>query len=99
VLAVFVLAWRSRRADGRSATAGAVAGLAANLGLAAWAPGVSWLWWNVTGLLVALAVGEACGRSRGSATAVVAGGRGYARLLVAWFTAILALLACFTLAV
>lgn len=99
VLAVFVLAWRSRRADGRSATAGAVAGLAANLGLAAWAPGVSWLWWNVTGLLVALAVGEACGRSRGSATAVVAGGWGYARLLVAWFAAILSLLACFTLAV
>jgi Na+/proline symporter len=47
VLAVFVLAWRSRRADGRSAVAGAAAGVLANLALAAWAPGVSWLWWNV----------------------------------------------------
>ncbi len=65
VLAVFLLAWRSRRADGWSAVAGAVAGLLANLALAAWAPGISWLWWNVVGCGVTLAVGVAVGQVSG----------------------------------
>ena len=80
VLAVFLLAWRSRRADGWSAVAGAVAGLLANLALAAWAP-VSWLWWNVVGC-----GGWPCGGSACWAEVWVAGrknhdgeGRGHAR--------------------
>jgi len=62
-LAVFILAWRSRRADGRSAVAGAFSGVAVNLALAFFAPGVSWLWWNVTGCLTTLAVGAVFGRN------------------------------------
>ncbi len=97
VLAVFVLAWRSRRADGRSAVAGAIAGLAANLALAALAPGVSWLWWNLTGLVVALLVGVVVGSS--SVPAEVRpprGGGGLARVLIAYFGLILAMLALAT---
>jgi nitroreductase len=94
VLAVFVLAWRSRRADGRSATAGALAGVLANLALAAWAPGVSWLWWNAAGLAVAVLVGEGLGRgSRQPLAPGGRGGRGYARVLLAFFAAIVAVLA------
>jgi SSS family solute:Na+ symporter len=94
VLAVFVLAWRSRRADGRSASVGALAGVLANLGLAAWAPGVSWLWWNASGLAVALLVGEGLGRgSRQPSAAARRGGTTFARLLLAFFAAIVALLA------
>jgi SSS family solute:Na+ symporter len=98
VLAVFLLAWRSRRADGWSAVAGAVAGLLANLALAAWAPGISWLWWNVVGCVVTLAIGVAFGRSNVAVERVGAHeGRGYARLLVVYFTLIVILLAVVTL--
>jgi len=97
VLAVFLLAWRSRRADGRSAVAGAVAGLLANLSLAVWAPGISWLWWNVVGCGVTLAVGVAFGRSKVAVERVGDHeGRGYARLLVVFFVIILVLLAVMT---
>jgi SSS family solute:Na+ symporter len=99
VLAVFLLAWRSRRADGRSAVAGAVAGLLANLALAAWAPAVSWLWWNVVGCAVALLVGVAAGRGNTPVNPVVTGGHGLARLLAAYFLAILLLLALVTVVV
>ena len=51
MLAVFLLAWFSRRADGRSAVAGALAGLVVNLALASFVPSVSWLWWNLAGRL------------------------------------------------
>jgi SSS family solute:Na+ symporter len=98
VLAVFVLAWRSRRADGWSAVVGAVAGLAANLALAAWAPGVSWLWWNVVGCVVTLAVGVFLGRSSTTVEPVGDGeGRGHARLLLVYFVAIVTLLAVITI--
>jgi SSS family solute:Na+ symporter len=99
VLAVFLLAWRSKRADGWSAVAGAVAGLLANLTLAAWAPGISWLWWNVVGCGVALVVGVLFGRS--SAEIEITGdraGRGYARLLVLYFAVILVVLGVVCLA-
>lgn len=62
MLALFLLAWRSERADGRSAVAGGLAGVATNLILAYGAPGVSWLWWNVAGCLVALLIGHFGGR-------------------------------------
>lgn len=68
ILALFVLAWRGRRADGRSAVGGAVAGVALNLTLWGVAPGVSWLWWNATGFLATWAVGEMAGRSSPRAT-------------------------------
>ena len=99
VLAVFVLAWRSRRADGPSVVAGAIAGLLANLALAAWAPGVSWLWWNVVGCVVALAVAVALGRAGAPVEPVVTAGGRLARLLIAYFVAILLLLAALTVAV
>lgn len=54
VLAVFVLGIVSDRATGRSALTGLVLGLSANLGVAAWAPDVSWLWWNPIGFVAAL---------------------------------------------
>jgi SSS family solute:Na+ symporter len=53
VLAVFVLGALAPAVGGRGAPAGLVAGLAANLLLARLAPGVSWLWWNPAGFLVA----------------------------------------------
>ncbi len=62
VLALFVLAWRSRRADGRSAVAGALSGFAVNLALGQLTPSVSWLWWNAIGFGVAWLVGELGGR-------------------------------------
>lgn len=98
VLAVFVLAWRSRRADGRSAVAGAVAGVLANLALAAWAPEISWLWWNVAGFGVAMVVSVALGRRGRPVDPVIVGGRGHARLLVTYFALILSVLAVITAA-
>lgn len=62
ILALFVLAWRSRRADQASAVAGALTGVGVNLALWWFAPGVSWLWWNVTGFLTTWVVGELAGR-------------------------------------
>jgi len=56
ILAVFVLAWRSRRATGPWAVGGALAGVGINVALWLAAPGVSWLWWNVTGFLTAVLV-------------------------------------------
>jgi len=100
VLAVFLLAWRSRRADGWSAVAGAVAGLLANLALAVWAPGISWLWWNVVGCAVTLVVGVILGRSTTAVEPVGdGGGRRHARLLLLYFAAIVTLLAVITIVV
>jgi SSS family solute:Na+ symporter len=62
ILALFLLTWRSSRADGRSAVTGALAGVAVNLALAQFLPSVSWLWWNPIGCGVTLAVGHAAGR-------------------------------------
>jgi len=98
VLAVFLLAWRSRRADGWSAVAGAVAGLLANLAVAAWAPGISWLWWNVVGCGVTLAVGVVLGRSAVEIEPTGdSEGRGHARVLVVYFVVILLMLGSVTL--
>jgi Na+/proline symporter len=63
-LAVFLLAFGVRRADGRSAVCGAVTGLVVTLSVAWAAPSVSWLWWNVIGCGTAVAVGWALGRGR-----------------------------------
>ena len=109
MLAVFLLAWRSRRPDGGWAVAGALAGVTANLLLAYGAPGVSWLWWNVIGCLVALLVGGLGGRGRRAADAERASTRPdkladrspatryLAGLLVLEFLVILALLGALTI--
>lgn len=101
VLALFLLAWRSRRADGRSAVAGAIAGVAANLAVGALLPSVSWLWWNVIGCAVALAVGVGAGRASRTAVALAANppARRSAAFLLAWFGLVAAVLAAITLAV
>jgi SSS family solute:Na+ symporter len=100
VLAVFLMAWRSRRADGRSAVAGAFAGLACNLVLARFTPGVSWLWWNVFGCGVAVAVGWAFGRATAEPEPPrTSASRGLATVLVAYFFLILLVLLGVTLAV
>jgi SSS family solute:Na+ symporter len=98
VLAVFLLAWRSRRADGRSAVIGAFSGLAVNLALAWLAPGVSWLWWNVTGCVATLIVGWVFGGADTTREPVETGGRRPAALLLGYFALILAVLAAVTIA-
>ena len=102
MLGVFALAWRSRRADGRSAVSGVLAGVATNLTLAWWAPSLSWLWWNVTGLGVTLAVGIVAGRHpapRAATAPVDPGQRTIVRWLVGLFVTILAALLAVKLAV
>jgi SSS family solute:Na+ symporter len=56
ILAVFLLGVLTRGVTGRGAIAGLLAGLVGNLLLARLAPGISWLWWNPAGFLVACAV-------------------------------------------
>jgi SSS family solute:Na+ symporter len=53
VLAVFVLGVVAPAVGSRAVLTGMAAGLAGNLALARLAPGVSWLWWNPAGFLVA----------------------------------------------
>jgi SSS family solute:Na+ symporter len=66
ILALFLMAWGSRHADGRSAVVGALTGVSVNLALARFVPSVSWLWWNVAGCVTAVLVGEVGGRLRGA---------------------------------
>lgn len=68
LLALFLLAWRSARADGRSAVVGGLLGVGTNLALASLAPSISWLWWNVSGCVVAVAVGHLAGSSKRPST-------------------------------
>ncbi|MGE5235637.1 MAG: sodium:solute symporter family transporter [Acidobacteriota bacterium] len=99
-LAIFALAWLSRRANGRSAAIGGLAGVAANL-LVGWlAPAVSWLWWNPFGFIVATAVGVAFGRSgqRTALPAVDARAKRTAGSLLVLFLVILGVLAAIWLA-
>lgn len=95
ILGVFVLAWRSRRADGRSAVSAVLAGVSTNLALAWWMPSVSWLWWNVTGLAVTLVLGVFAGRNPSPLVAATSPGSGW-RALALWllglFVAILVVL-------
>lgn len=54
LLALFLCALLFPVTRGRPAVAGFFAGLAGNLAIATLLPSVSWLWWNVSGLLLAL---------------------------------------------
>jgi SSS family solute:Na+ symporter len=57
LLAVFLMGMLSRRVNGQGAIIGLVAGFCGNLWLWKFAPGISWLWWNVIGFLGTYAVG------------------------------------------
>jgi len=97
ILAVFLLAWGSRRATGRAAVLGGLLGVGANLLLSALAPGVSWLWWNPLGCLTTLLVGHFF--PIGKAVALVPArapdsqARRMATLLIAMFVVVFLLLA------
>jgi len=59
ILATFLLATLTRRANDRGVVFGIAAGFLANLLTWRFAPGVSWLWWNVTGCAVTFGAGWA----------------------------------------
>lgn len=96
ILAIFVLAWGSRRATSNSAVLGGILGVGANLLVSFLAPGVSWLWWNVLGCLTTLIVGHffSIGETAPLAPIQTAHtpARRLAKLLLAMFVAILLLL-------
>ncbi len=64
VLAVFVLGVVAPAVGSRSVLTGMATGLAGNLALAGLAPGVSWLWWNPAGFLVAALTALAVSHAR-----------------------------------
>jgi len=57
LLAVFALGILVRSAKSTGVITGLFAGIAGNIGLWAFFPGISWLWWNVVGCVVACVVG------------------------------------------
>jgi SSS family solute:Na+ symporter len=61
ILGVFTLGLFWSRCDGRGASAGLVLGIALNAILWRYAPGVSWLWWNVAGFIATFVTGVALG--------------------------------------
>ena len=100
ILAVFVMTLLPRRVSDGAVVVALLAGLGANLALwlgesyeIAWCQGVSWLWWNVIGCVVTLAIALLASR-RGSVERIkltVGTGR-YALILVGAFVAILTIL-------
>jgi len=54
ILAVFVMGAATRGVTGRGAVTGLVAGLIANLLVSQLLSGLSWLWWNPLGFVVAM---------------------------------------------
>jgi SSS family solute:Na+ symporter len=57
ILATFLLATLTRRANDPGVASGIIAGFIANLMTWLFLPGVSWLWWNVSGCLMTFSVG------------------------------------------
>jgi len=57
ILATFLLATLTKRANDRGVVTGIVAGFTANLLTWKFLPGVSWLWWNVSGCAVTFVIG------------------------------------------
>lgn len=57
VLGVFALGLLTRRANGRGAIGGLLAGFAFNLYCWVFLPNVSWLWWNVFGFVITFVLG------------------------------------------
>jgi SSS family solute:Na+ symporter len=64
VLAVFILGAVTPQVRGVHAVSGLLGGLAGNLILASFAPGVSWLWWNPFGFAVAIVIAVATARAK-----------------------------------
>lgn len=62
LLALFVLALLRPGSGAAGALSGFIAGLLANGALWIFAPGVSWLWWNLTGFAVAIVVANVVAR-------------------------------------
>jgi hypothetical protein len=91
VLAVFTLGILAPRLTGSTPIAGLAAGLAANLALSRFAPGVSWLWWNPAGFFVACGVALALGRIAPQ-LGIVRWPRQEARLLIGAFIIMMAIL-------
>jgi SSS family solute:Na+ symporter len=56
ILAAFVVGVLSRRATAGSVTAGIISGVVFNLLIWLTVPGVYWMWWNLTGFLIAAGV-------------------------------------------
>jgi Na+/proline symporter len=92
VLGVFLAGVLVPRVAARAAIAGLCGGIGINLGLAFWAPGVAWLWWNPLGCVATIVI--AAGISRGRLVLAVQSraGREGGLLFAAWglMTAILA---------
>jgi SSS family transporter len=59
LLGVFVLAIGTRRANGTGAFVGLIAGMAAVASVAWWRPDISFLWYNVVGVVVVVSIGMA----------------------------------------
>jgi SSS family solute:Na+ symporter len=57
ILATFLLAILTKRANDIGTVIGIIAGLLVNLFLWLYVPGVSWLWWNVIGCVITFLVG------------------------------------------
>jgi len=57
ILATFLLATLTRRTNDPGVMTGIIAGFIANLMTWLYLPGVSWLWWNVSGCLITFGVG------------------------------------------
>lgn len=73
ILAMFLLGLLTRRANQTGAMIGLVVGFLGNCALWMWAPEVSWLWWNVIGCVVAVAVGYAISLVTAAPTADLTG--------------------------
>lgn len=99
IAGVFLLGILNWRAGERAAVAGLLCGTALNLALwLFWSGQVSWMWWNLTGFLTAVAVGSAGGRpaeGRGRAAPLRLKHRRPVVVLLCWFAVILA--ACLVL--
>jgi len=67
LLALFLLALFTPAARGAPAILGFLAGIAGNAVIALALPGVSWLWWNVSGLVLALGIALGLAAARGHA--------------------------------
>jgi SSS family transporter len=91
ILAVFLIGVLAPAVRGRGAAAGLVAGVLGNVCLWRFAPGVSWLWWNPIGLVVAAGVALAIDRA-GVRLPALAWPRPATALLLSAFAAMLAVL-------
>lgn len=98
VLGVFTLGLFAPGVTGRFALGALATGLATNAMLAAFAPQVSWLWWNAAGWLAAVATGTLASRSAWRAPRWSASRRA-AWILVGAFSAMAALLVAISLQV